>query len=74
MGTKQLRITGTAQIKNRISEFKGREINLVLTDSTVHVGRLLDVTENKIVLKNMRLKRMSFPLQNILELYNDTKA
>ena len=74
MGTRQLRITGLQQIKSRAHEFRGKEINIVLTDSTVMVGELTAVTESHLTLKNMRRKEMEFSLLNITEIYSDTKA
>lgn len=74
MSTKQLRITGTAQIKSRIHEFRGKEINIVLADSTVMCGTLTNIKEDHLVLKNMRRKEMEFLLSNITEIYSDTKV
>ena len=73
MSTRQLRITGPAQIKRRIHEFRGKEINIVLTDSTVMFGELTAINENHLILKNMRRKEMEFSLSNITEIYSDTK-
>lgn len=73
MSTRQLRITGLAQIKNRIHEFRGKEINIVLTDSTVMFGELTVVKGNHLILKNMRRKEKELSLDNITEIYRDTK-
>jgi hypothetical protein len=73
MSTRQLRITDPAQIKSRILEFRGKQINIVLTDNTVMFGELTAVKENHLILKNMRRKEMEFPLNNITEIYRDTK-
>ena len=73
MGTRQLRITGNTQIRGRIHEFRGKEINIVLTDSTVMFGTLTTIKENHLVLKNMRRKEMEFSLSDITEIYRDTK-
>jgi ferredoxin-fold anticodon binding domain-containing protein len=73
MSTRQLRITGHAQIRSRIHEFRGKEINIVLTDSTVMFGTLTTIKENHLILKNMRQKEMEYSLSNITEIYRDTK-
>lgn len=74
MGTKQLRITGMAQISNRISEFLGKQINVVLNNNTTMVGTLQGVKEDQVILKTMRLKSITFPLHTVIEIYSDTKA
>ena len=73
MSTRQLRITGHAQIRSRIHEFHGKEINIVLTDSTVMFGTLTTIKESHLILKNMRQKEMEYSLSNITEIYRDTK-
>lgn len=74
MGTKQVRLSDPSQIKKRINEFKGKQINIVLSDNTVMVGELMQVLEAEIILKNMRLKNSSYPLSKISEVYLDLKA
>ncbi|RAW01030.1 hypothetical protein [Pseudochryseolinea flava] len=74
MGTKQLRLSDAAQIKTRIGSFVGKPVNLVLSDNTAQTGLLEAVSESSIVLRNMRLKKMNFTLNQITEIYIDTNA
>ncbi len=70
-GTKQIRLSHPEQIRNRIGEFVGKKINLVLTDNRVIIGELNKVRDTGIDLLNMRLKRMQYPFEKIVEVYYD---
>ena len=74
MRTKQLRLNDAAQIRKRMGEFLGKQINIVLTDSTVMFGELKKVNDGEIVLRNMRLENISYPFAAIAEVYFDTKV
>jgi acetyl-CoA carboxylase carboxyltransferase component len=74
MGTKQLRLSDPEQIRKRIDEFVGKQINIVLTDSTVVFGTLEHVTATGITLQNMRLKKTIYPFVTLTEIYFDTNA
>lgn len=72
MSTKQVRLSDPGQISNRISEFVGKKINIVLTDNTTQTGSLEAVKGSAIVLRNMRQKKFVYLLANISEIYSDT--
>jgi hypothetical protein len=74
MRTKQLRLNDSEQIRRRMSEFIGKKINIVLTDRTVMFGELTKVNDTAIVLKNMRLENITYPLLSIVEVYLDTRV
>jgi hypothetical protein len=74
MRTKQLRLNDPAQIRQRMPEFLGKKINIVLSDNTVTFGELSKITSNEIVLKNMRLEKMNYSFQSIVEIYVDAKV
>lgn len=74
MGTRQLRLNDSVQIRKRMPDFTGKTINVVLTDSTAIVGTLEKTSDNGIVLKNMRMKNVSYPFDKIAEIYFDTNA
>ena len=59
------------EISNRISEFVGKKINIVLRDSTTRTGEIEGVKRESIILRDMRLKRSVFPLAQVAELYFD---
>jgi len=72
MRTKQLRLTNSDQIRSRMNEFIGKKINIVLTDRTVMFGELKHVNDTSIVLRNMRLENVTYPVQSIVEIFLDT--
>ena len=74
MGTKQLRINDPEQIRSRVGIFLGKKINIVMVDNTVMFGVLKEVKSSEIILLNMRLKKISYPLAKIAEVYLDTKV
>lgn len=72
MRTKQLRISDALQIKSRMPEFVGKKINIVLSDNTVVFGKLAKISVSEIVLMNMRLEKIKYPINSISEVYLDT--
>jgi hypothetical protein len=72
MRTKQLRISDALQIKSRVPEFVGKKINVVLSDNTVVFGVLAKISVSEIVLMNMRLEKIKYPINSISEIYLDT--
>ncbi len=57
MGTRQLRLSDSDEIRSRIRNFLGKKINVVLSDNTVMFGILKEVSQTEILLVNMRMKR-----------------
>jgi hypothetical protein len=55
-------------------EFLGKKINIVLIDRTVMFGELSKITDSEIVLRNMRLETMKYPLKSIVEVYLDANV
>jgi hypothetical protein len=74
VSSKQVRISDSLQVKQRIHEFVNKRISLVLKNNTVLFCELKGVSGEKITVLNMRLKRVSFPLSDIAELYVDVNA
>ena len=72
MSTKQLRINDPEQIRTKVSTLLGKKINIVLMDNTVVFGQLKEVTSDEVILSNMRMKKVKYPLSSIAELYVDT--
>ena len=72
MRTRQLRLNDPIQIHSRIQEFVGKKINVVFTDRTVMFGELKKVNGSEIILLNMRLEKVRYPLKDIVEIYLDT--
>jgi len=74
MGTKQLRINDAEQIRKRISEFIDKPISLVLTNGMIMSGKLTSVDASKVVVQNMRLKKIPYSFNQIAEIYFDSIA
>ena len=55
-----------------MNEFIGKKINIVLIDRTVMFGELKHVNDTSIVLQNMRLENITYPIQSIVEIFLDT--
>ena len=72
MSTKQQRLSDATQIKNRLGELVGKKINLVLRNNTTQTGLLERVLDGRIMLQNMRLKSLEYPLDQITEVYFDS--
>lgn len=70
--SKQLRINDKTGIRNRIVDFRGKTITLVLTDSRVVTGVIEKTTDTNVTIRNMRLKKMEYAFEKISELYFDT--
>lgn len=69
--SRQLRLSDQRLIRQRVREFQGKKINIVLTDSRVIVGDLVSVTDEGVTLINMRLKRVDYSFSAIDEIYFD---
>lgn len=74
MGTKQNRLSHPSQVLERINELKGKEINIVLHNGKVFLGKLKSCAHSDLIIINMRQKEMSFLFDEINELYFDTLA
>lgn len=73
MSTRQIRLSTFDQIKNRLKEFSGKKINIVLHDRTVLFGELKSVDNAQLKFVNMRLQEFSLSLNDISEVYLDFK-
>ncbi|MDQ2656009.1 MAG: hypothetical protein M3Y60_01205 [Bacteroidota bacterium] len=73
MVSRQLRLNSLELIRNRLKEFTGRKINIVLSNRTVLFGELKSITDAKLTFVNMRLDPVSLSLEDIAEVYVDFK-
>ena len=71
MGKKQIRISDPVQIQKRIGEFIKKNITLVFLNNKTTFGLLLEMKGNSVTVQNGRLKKFTFPLADILEIYTD---
>jgi hypothetical protein len=74
MSTRQLRLTSVDSIRKNLNRLSGKNITLVLTDNTVMFGKVLDVQSDGLVIVNGRLKKATFTLTDISEIYFDSIA
>jgi len=74
MGTRQLRLNDPFQIKSKITDFVGKEITVVLSNSTTIFGILRSVSTGEILVKNKRLREVKYSFSDIAEVYLDTKS
>jgi hypothetical protein len=72
MSTRQLRLSDTGEIKHRLNSFIGKSVSIVLKNNTAHTGLLEAISGSSIVLRNMRMKKMDYAIDQITELYLDT--
>jgi hypothetical protein len=70
--TRQLRINDISKIRERINEFAGKKITIVLHDSRVTTGTIENISADGVTLMNQRNKPMTFRFNDIDELYFDT--
>lgn len=73
MSTRQIRLSTFEQIKDRLKEYSGKKINIVLRDRTVLFGELKSVDNTQLKFINMRLEPVSLSIHEISEVYLDFK-
>lgn len=70
--TKQLRLSDQTLIRQRIKEFLGKKINIVLSDNRVILGDLHGINQEGITLINMRQRKVHYSFDELYEVYFDT--
>lgn len=73
MSTRQLRLSTLNLIKNRLPEFSGKKINIVMNDRTVLYGEITSSDNNQLTFVNMRRESFNLSLTDISEVYLDLK-
>lgn len=73
MSLRQIRFSTLEQIQNRLKEYTGKKINIVLSDQKVFFGELKSVDNTRLTFVNMRLEPVSLSLKEISEVYLDIK-
>lgn len=72
MSKKQIRISGTDEVKKRLPTLTNRSVSLVLRDNTVVFGVLQEVRDNQAIVSNMRKKKMKVAVDTIVDAFTDT--
>ena len=73
MSTRQLRLNSREQICKRLDAFTGKKMNIVMNDRPVVLITLQSFDEKVVSGVNMRLKEVRIPIEDISELYFDTR-
>lgn len=73
MSTRQMRLSTPDQIQNKLKEFTGKKINIVLFNRKVLFGELREIGQTTLTFVNMRQEPVSLPLKEVSEVYLDFK-
>jgi hypothetical protein len=71
MQKRLLRLSTQIQIRQQITGFVGKKINIVLNDNTVVLVELLRFSEAELWVQNMRGQKLSVPFRDIYEIIID---
>lgn len=74
MQKRLLRLSTQTQIRQQVSGFVGKKINIVLNDNTVVLAELLKFSEAQLWVKNMRGQQLTVAFTDIYELIIDINA
>lgn len=69
-----IRLSTQAQIRQRLPEFAGKKINIVLNDNTVLLAELQRYSENQLTVRNMRRQKLTVAITDIYEIIIDINA
>lgn len=72
MATRQLRISDGRQIRQRLPQWVGQKVNIVLRDGTALLGVLTRADDQHVEMRNMARGRHRFLVSSIAELYIDS--
>lgn len=61
------------QFQNRLKEYTGKKINIVMSNRTVLFGELKGIEGDQLTFINMRQRPVSLLLKDITEVYLDSK-
>ena len=74
MANRQVRITNIAADNTKILQLKNCKVHVILNDGSSTFGILDSVESDKLTLLNGRLKKQTFQINHIYEIYSDTTA
>lgn len=70
---RQIRLSTVEQIQKRLKEFTGRKINIVLRNRKVLFGIVKNLENDQLTFLNMRQEPVVLSLNDISEVYLDTR-
>jgi hypothetical protein len=71
MQKRLLRLSTQSQIRQQVTGFVGKKINIVLNDNTVVLAELLKSSESELRVQNMRRQELSVAIADIYEIIID---
>lgn len=71
MQKRQLRLNTPTQIRERLAGFLNKKINIVLRDDTVLLVTLTGLSDNELIVQNMRLRNTTIAISKIDEVLID---
>lgn len=71
MQKRLLRLSTQTQIRQQVTGFVGKKINIVLNDNTVVLVELLKFSQAELLTQNMRGQKLSVPFTDIYEIIID---
>lgn len=71
MQNRILRLDSTERIRQQLTGFQNKKINIVLHDGTVHFAVLIGLAGNEIFARNMRGQKLTLPIADIYEVIID---
>jgi chaperone required for assembly of F1-ATPase len=74
MQKRLLRLSTQNQIRQHVTGFVGKKINIVLNDNTVVLAELLKFSESELLVQNMRRQELSVAFTDIYEIIIDINA
>jgi hypothetical protein len=74
VSTRQLRISDKDGISSSLKAQIGNILQVVFTDSTSQIGKLIAASSTEFVLENMRQKKATHPVSSVAEIYIDSHS
>ena len=70
---RQIRLSSFDQFQERLKDFTGKKINIVMRNRSVLFGRLRKTDNSQLTFVNMRNEEFTLPLKEISEVYLDSR-
>lgn len=74
MQKRLLRLSTQTQIRQQVTGFVGKKINIVLNDNTVVLAELLKLSQTELGVQNMRGQELTVAITDIYEIIIDINA
>lgn len=71
MQKRQVRLGTQIQMQQQLAGFVNKKINIVMNDSTVLLTELIRISGDKLLVQNMRQRKLTIPVADIYEIIID---